>query len=260
MRSELLQRVFGERGARPLALLTAYDYPSARMAVMGGADALLVGDSLGMVIQGLTSTRGVKLEHMEYHTTLVARSAPEVPVIADLPFGTYETPTQAVANAQRLIQAGAHAVKFEGNPQGIAQALAQEGIPFMGHVGLLPQTAESYSVRGRDQAEAQRILEEAQALERRGAFALVVECVPSALGQRIQDALTIPVIGIGAGGALAGQVLVIHDLWQLPPAQARPRFVPVRYPAGGELLVELVRRWVEEVRSGAYPQPRETYG
>lgn len=254
-----LARVFSP-SARPIAVLTAYDAMTARLAVLGGADALLVGDSLGTTVQGKKGTRGVSLEHMEYHTGLVADNAENAPVIADLPADTYRNIAEGIASARRLMKAGAHAVKYEGNIPGLAEAFHHEGIPLMGHLGLLPQTAETFKVRGKDPKEGESILLDALALQNAGAFSLVLECVPRALGSKVQEALSIPVIGIGAGASTAGQVLVIYDLLQFLPGERRPRFVPVRYPSGGELLLDIVRRWTADVRDRTYPMDSETYG
>lgn len=257
-RETRLREVF-RRGPRRLVMLTAYDAITARLAREGGADALLVGDSLGTTVQGRASTRGVLLDHMVYHTEIVARTVEDLPVVADLPAGTYQDPTQALESARRLITAGAWAVKFEGNPPGVARALTAAGIPAMGHLGLLPQTAEEYRVRGKDPHEAERIRADARALEGDGVFALVLECVPRRLAREVQQAAAVPVIGIGAGEDVQGQVLVIYDLLQMPPGGRWPRFVPTRYPAGGAALLQVIRGWVDEVREGLYPQDGETY-
>ncbi len=259
IRSEILARVFSRHGP-PIAVLTAYDALTAQLALAGGADALLVGDSLGTTVQGHSDTHAVTLEQMCYHTEIVARCAGQTPVIADLPIGTYATPDQARNSARQLMEAGAWAVKFEGNPGGVAAALVAEGIPVMGHLGLLPQTTTSFKVHGRDAEEARRVLQDAVQLRDQGAFALVLECVPDALADTVQAHLDIPVIGIGAGRSPHGQVLVIYDLLQVPPRSRWPRFVPTRYPAGGDFLLGIIRTWVGEVRSGAYPQDGESYG
>lgn len=241
-------------------MLTAYDAVTTKLALAGGADALLVGDSLGTTVQGHSDTHRVTLEQMCYHTEIVARTAGDIPVIADLPIGTYTSPAQALQSAQRLMEVGAWAVKFEGNPAGVGSAITRAGIPVMGHLGLLPQTALNFKVHGRDAEEAERIVKDAEELQAQGAFALVLECVPDALAERVQAGLDIPVIGIGAGQAPCGQVLVIYDLLRLPPQSRWPRFVPNRYSNGGEVSVGIVRSWVEDVHRGAYPSAGESYG
>jgi 3-methyl-2-oxobutanoate hydroxymethyltransferase len=256
---EKLIQVF-QRGPQRIAMLTAYDTITARLAVAGGVQALLVGDSLGTTVQGKTSTHEVSLDQMVYHTEMVFRHSQGLPVIADLPKGTYDSADLAILNSQSLLEAGAWAVKFEGNPPGIASALNQAGIDFMGHLGYLPQSAQRFKVHGRDAAEAEELILQAKDLEAQGAFALVLECVPNDLAQRIQDSLSIPVIGIGAGAKTQGQILVIYDLLRLSPLEHLPRFVPQRYADGGKILTSIIQAWVSEVHQGSYPHEEETYG
>src|SRR6516162_3196384 len=202
------------RGVR-LTLLTAYDYTMARLLDAAGVDGLLVGDSLGMVVQGQETSLGVTLEEVIYHTRLVARGIRRSLLIADMPFMSFQvSPQQALTNAGRLIkEGGAHAIKIEGGVRSAASiaAIAEADIPVMGHVGMTPQSVRRFG-GFRVQRDAEKILEDALATEKAGAFAVVVECIPAELAQRITAALTIPTIGIGAGAACDGQVLVAHDM------------------------------------------------
>jgi 3-methyl-2-oxobutanoate hydroxymethyltransferase len=222
---------FKRRGER-IAMLTAFDYPSARLLEESGVDLLLVGDSLGMVVLGYPDTTLVTMDEMVHHTRAVARGATQVPILADLPYRSYQTPAQAVENAARLIQAGAHAVKLEGGASHAAQirALADAGIGVMAHIGMLPQSVREeggYRIKGKTEEEAQLLLADARAAEEAGAFGLLLELVQSDAARRITEAVTIPTIGIGSGQSCDGQVLVLHDLIGLfpwfTPKFAKPR-------------------------------------
>lgn len=222
---------FSARKARGenLAVLTAYDFPTARLLEESGVDLLLVGDSLGMVVLGYPDTTHVTMEEMLHHTRAVARGAVRTPIVADLPFASYVTPEQALANGRRLIEAGAHAVKLEGGASHAAQiaALVAAGIPVMGHIGMLPQSVREeggYKVKGKTPADAERLLADAAAVERAGAFAVVLELVRAEAAAQISRALRIPTVGIGSGRECDGQVLVTHDLVGLFP-WFTPKFV-----------------------------------
>jgi len=245
---------------RRLTMLTAYDATMARLFDAAGVDSLLVGDSLGMVVQGQPDTLSVTLEEMIYHTRLVVRGAKRALVIADMPFLSYQlSPTQALENAGRLLkEAGAHAVKLEGGLRSVAavEAITRADIPLVGHIGLTPQSVRrlgGYKV----QRDESRLLEEAQALEQAGAFALVLECVPAALAARLTQTLSIPTIGIGAGAGCDGQVLVGHDLLGLID-DLRPRFVK-RYAELGEAIRQAVRSYCAEVKAGTFPGPEHVF-
>src|SRR5258705_277354 len=206
-----------KKGAR-LAMLTAYDFPSARLVAEAGVDLILVGDSLGMVVLGYDSTTPVTMEDMVHHTKAARRGAPEAFVIADMPFLSYATTQDAVANAARLMKdARADSVKLEGGTEvvPIIETLVRAGVPVMGHVGLTPQTASAlggYKLEGKDEAQARRILEDAAALEAAGCWGVVIELVPAPLAKLITERISIPTIGIGAGPDCDGQVLVFHDM------------------------------------------------
>lgn len=244
-----------------LAMLTCYDATFATVLDEAGVDILLVGDSLGMVLQGRDSTLPVTLQEMAYHTACVARGRRSAWLIADLPFGSYQQGlAQAVDSAVTLMQAGAQMVKLEGGgwTVPVVAALVERGIPVCAHLGLTPQSVHAlggWRVQGRDDAAAARLLADAQALAEAGAAMLVLELVPSALAARLQLALNIPVIGIGAGPAVAGQVLVLHDMLGLNGNQV-PRFVRnfiADVGASANPMAEAVRRYVAAVKDGSFP-------
>ncbi|NLV41448.1 MAG: 3-methyl-2-oxobutanoate hydroxymethyltransferase [Candidatus Hydrogenedentes bacterium] len=245
-----------------IAVLTAYDFPGAQLADEAGVDAILVGDSVGMAVMGLDCTLPVTMDVMHHHTAMVARAVSRALVVADLPFLSYHTgEADAVRNAGRLTgQAGAHAVKLEGPADqfgGVIQAILRAGIPVMGHVGLTPQSVlhfGGFKVQGRSEEDSRRILAQARALEEAGCFAVVLECIPSPLAAEITAALRVPTIGIGAGPACDGQVLVMHDLlgW------GKARFAKTYHDVRGEMAGAFAA-YVREVREGAYPGPEHQY-
>ena len=236
-----------------LVVVTAYDYTSAKLADEAGVDAVLVGDSLGMVVQGHATPLPVTLAQMQYHTACVVRGVTRALVIADLPFLTYQiSPRQAVKSAGSMLKVGAAAVKLEGGER-IADAIAacvRADIPVMGHVGLTPQSV--HRMGGfKVQRDAEQLLKDARAVADAGAFALVVEGVPSDIAASITAALSIPTIGIGAGPSCGGQVLVTHDLLGLFNG-FRPKFVK-RYADLGTATRAAIREYADEVRRGAFP-------
>lgn len=246
-------------------MVTAYDAPTAKLAIDAGVDMLLVGDSVGTAVLGYTSTVPVTIEDILHHLKAVRRGAPTAHVVADLPFGTYQaSEEQAVSNAVRLLQeGGADAVKLEGGRRmsDRVRAIANAGIPVIGHVGLTPQSAGSlggYKVQGRDPEGAHDMIEDALAVEAAGAYCLVIEVVPSLLGKVITGKLNIPVIGIGAGPDTDGQVLVWTDLAGLTEGHT-PRFVHAYADVAGTLRTAFAD-FAEEVRSGGYPRPEHEYG
>lgn len=247
---------------KPIVALTAYDFPFARIVDEAGVDVILVGDSLGMVVQGFDTTLPVTMEEMIYHTRMVARARHRALVVADLPFLSYQvSPSEAVANAGRLLkEAGAEAVKLEG---GLAvaetiQRITSVDIPVMGHVGLTPQSVHrmgGHKIQGRKRGdhpgERERLIEDALAVEQAGAFAVVVEGVPLDLAAELTDRLTIPTIGIGAGPYCTGQILVLHDVLGLSD-RFSPRFAK-RYAELWSTAMTAVREYVNEVRDGSFP-------
>jgi 3-methyl-2-oxobutanoate hydroxymethyltransferase len=251
------------RGER-LAMISLYDAPGAALCCDAGVDVLLVGDSLGNVVLGYENTLAVTIGDMVHHTAAVARGArgssrPEVPIIADLPFGGYASVDLATMNGASLVRAGAHGVKLEGaGPGALAavRALVEMGVPVMGHLGYTPQSSLRFEsvVQGKTGAAAARLLEEARRLEEAGCCAVVLEVVPAEVGRRVTGELSIPTIGIGAGPGCDGQVLVWHDLVGLTPGKPL-RFVK-RYADAHALLAGAAGDFVDEVRSGAFPEPQ----
>jgi 3-methyl-2-oxobutanoate hydroxymethyltransferase len=250
---------------KPIVMLTAYDYPSGRVVEEAGVDVVLVGDSAAMTVLGYETTRAITVDELLVLTRAVRRAVTGIPLVGDLPFGSYEdSDERAVATARRFVdEAGCDAVKLEGagSMSSRVRAIVAAGIPVIGHVGLLPQSvtsADGYRARGRDVEQALAIIGDAEELASAGCAALVVEAVPAEIGALIASRVSLPVIGIGAGGATGGQVLVYHDLLGLGEGRV-PRFVR-RYAAGRATLVDAVRRWAGDVRSGNFPSAEEGYG
>ena len=253
-----------ERG-EPIVMLTAYDYPSARIAVAGGVDVVLVGDSAAMTVLGYSSTREISIDELLMLTRAVRRAVHDVPVIGDLPFATYEESDElAVATARRFAhEAGCEAVKLEGAGEVLPRirAIIADGIPVIGHVGLLPQsvlTRDGYRAKGRDAEQALAIIADAEALDAVGCAALVVEAVPAEVTAMITTRVAMPVIGIGAGADTGGQVLVYHDLLGFTEGKV-PRFVK-QYAAAHDDLAAAVRAWAADVRARRFPGEGHTYG
>jgi 3-methyl-2-oxobutanoate hydroxymethyltransferase len=252
-------RAAKSRGTK-LAVVTAYDYTSARLCDEAGADAVLVGDSLGMVVQGHPTSLPVTLKEMIYHTACVMRGIRRALVVVDMPFLSYQVSVrQAVRNAGRVLkETGAHAVKLEGGVrmEQTVKACVDAGIPVMGHVGLTPQSVHllgGFKV----QRDTQTILADAAAVEEAGAFAVVVESVPADLGAKVTATVTIPTIGIGAGPSCDGQVLVYHDLLGLFP-DFKPKFAK-RYADLGTAVKTAIETYCQEVRDGTFPAAEHTF-
>jgi 3-methyl-2-oxobutanoate hydroxymethyltransferase len=250
--------------SQPITMLTAYDATFARLVDEGGADAILVGDSVGMVVQGQENTLPVTLEDMIYHCRAVRRGTRRAHVVCDMPFMTYQgDANEALANAGRLMkEGGAHAVKMEGGRSIVpaVEKIVSAGIPVMGHLGLTPQSVHAmggFKVQGKVPDEARRILDDAVALERAGAYALVLEGVPSELARMITRSLSIPTIGIGAGVECDGQVLVIYDLLSMN-LEFKPKFVK-RYAELGKLIPEAVAEFRREVVAGEFPTEAHSF-
>lgn len=248
-----------------IACLTCYDAAFARILEEAGVEVLLVGDSLGMVLQGHPTTVPVTLEQMVYHSGCVARGRQRALLVVDLPFLSYRSPDHALETAARLMrEGGAQMVKLEGGAAQLetVRQLTRQGVPVCGHLGLLPQSVHvlgGYRVQGRGAEAARAIREDALALQEAGAGLLVLECVPMSLAAEISGALRIPVIGIGAGPGCDGQVLVLHDLLGITPAGGEaPRFVK-NFLAGRDGVRDAVAAYVAAVKSGAFPTPEQGF-
>ena len=243
----------------PIAMLTCYDASFAALLDSQGVDCILVGDSLGMVIQGRGDTLPVTIDEMAYHTRCVARGLSTAWLIADLPFGAYQASAeQAFASAVTLMQAGAKMVKLEGGAwlAPTVAFLVERGIPVCAHLGLTPQSVHAlggYRVQGRSEEEAERLLADARALDAAGAALLVLELVPAALAERVTQAVGMPTIGIGAGSATSGQVLVLHDMLGISRGKL-PRFVR-DFTDGATSVGDAMRRYVAAVKDGSFPDP-----
>ena len=259
-------KIRARKGTGPkLAMVTAYDATMARLMEEAGVDLLLVGDSLGMVIQGLANTLPVTLEEICYHGRAVARAKRRAHLVGDMPFMSYQASVeQAVISAGRLLKEGAfESVKLEGGEDYAAhvRAIVRAGIPVMGHVGLTPQWVHAmggFRVQGKGEDAAARVVADARAIEQAGAYAITVEGVPADLGRRITDAVSIPTIGIGAGPDCDGQVLVCYDFLGME-RNLRPKFVK-RFAELGDEIVAATRQYVEEVRDGTFPAPEHGFG
>ena len=251
-----------KREAEKIVKLTAYDASFAKVLDEQGVDVILVGDSLGMVIQGHDTTVPVTMDDMVYHTRAVVKNCHHALVIGDLPFMSYTSPELALRNSARLMQeSGAHMVKLEGGAPQVATVaqLAHHGVPVCAHLGLQPQSVHKlggYRVQGRDEAVAKQMLADAKALQDAGADMLVLECVPVALAQQITQALEIPTIGIGAGRECDGQVLVLHDMLGISPRA--PKFSH-DFIGSGSTIPQAVAAYVQAVKAGTFPEDQHCF-
>lgn len=240
-----------------IIVLTAYDFQIAKILDEMQIGLILVGDSLGMVVQGHPDTKHVTMRDMVYHTRAVARGVRNTPIIGDLPINSCNTVDDALKNAMKFLKAGANGVKIEGNKPKVVKALVKAGIPTMGHVGMLPQTAESYRLKGKTTEEAEKILQDAVELDAEGVFSIVLECIPQSLAKKITERVKTPTIGIGAGKYCDGQVLVINDMLGLDES-FKPKFVK-RYANLNAVVKNAVGKFKEEVFAGKYPDEEHTY-
>lgn len=253
------------KGAERITMVTAYDFTIARLLDEAGVDALLVGDSLGMVVQGQSTTIPVTLEEICYHTRAVARGAGAAHVVGDMPFMSFQiSPIQALESAGRLMKEGmAESVKLEGG-QEVAEhvfRITRAGIPVMGHVGLTPQSVHAlggFKVQGKDDDAAARIVADAQALAEAGAYAIVLEAMPTEVAAAVTEAVAVPTIGIGAGHVCDGQVLVCYDMLGMTSGRT-PKFAK-RFAEIGDQIRAAAATYVSEVQSGAFPAPEHSYG
>lgn len=251
-----------KQAGEKIAALTAYDASFAKMFDEQGIDIMLIGDSLGMVLQGQDDTLPVTTDDIAYHTRAVRRGTSRAFVIADMPFMSYSSPDVAYQNAASLMAAGASMVKLEGGSW-LAETITglnQRGVPVCGHLGLTPQSVHvfgGFKVQGRDQDKAAKLIEEAIALEQAGAQLLVLECVPSSLGKAVADKLAIPVIGIGAGKDTDGQILVMHDMFGIS-ANYMPKFSKNYLVETGDMR-KAVKKYIDDVQSGAFPSAAHSF-
>jgi 3-methyl-2-oxobutanoate hydroxymethyltransferase len=246
-----------------IAVLTCYDASFATLMESAGMDILLVGDSLGMVLQGDATTLGVTLHDMQYHTRCVASGIKKTAIIADMPFGSYQqSPEQALRNAARLMAAGAHMVKLEGGAvmADTVRFLVERGIPVCGHLGFTPQSVHQlggYRVQGKTEDDAARLLEEAQALQAAGISLLVLEMLPASLARQVTAHLAIPTIGIGAGANCDGQVLVMHDMLGIYPGRT-PKFAR-NFMQGADSVQTALAAYVKAVKDGSFPAAKHSF-
>ncbi|HLR25485.1 MAG TPA: 3-methyl-2-oxobutanoate hydroxymethyltransferase [Fodinibius sp.] len=253
-----------KREGQKISMLTAYDYTMARILDQAGIDILLVGDSASNVMAGYDTTVPMTLEHMIYHASCVVRGVDTALVIADLPFMSYQvTPQEALESAGRMMkEAGAHGVKLEGGQPVVETVtkIVEAGIPVMGHLGLTPQSIYqfgTYQVRAKEETEAEGLIKDAKALEKAGCFSLVLEKIPAKLAARVSAEVSIPTIGIGAGAACDGQVLVVHDMLGLNK-EFNPRFLR-RYADLNTGMTEAVQQYISDVKAGNFPNEDEQY-
>ncbi|PIN85486.1 MAG: 3-methyl-2-oxobutanoate hydroxymethyltransferase [Candidatus Diapherotrites archaeon CG11_big_fil_rev_8_21_14_0_20_37_9] len=238
-----------------IVMVTAYDYPSAKIVDEAGIDIILVGDSVANVVHGMKSTREIGMNEMLVHVKAVARAEPKAMIIADMPYRSYSTPKTALANAKKFLKAGANAVKIEGQKQKIAKALSKNKIRVMGHIGYLPQSDAKPIVK----KDAEKLIDSAIALEKAGCSWIVLELVPEKISRLISDTLTIPTIGIGAGKYCAGQVLVFHDLVGLNADDSfNPRFLK-KYANLKKDAVAAVKKYAKDIQEGKFPAKKNSY-
>lgn len=260
--TNILQRMKSE--GEPIAMLTAYDYSTARLLDMAKIDVILVGDSAANVMAGYKTTLPITLDEMIYHASSVVRAVERALVVVDMPFGTYQgNSKEALHSAIRIMkESGADAVKMEGGVeiQESVDRILSAGIPVMGHLGLMPQSINkfgTYSVRATQKEEADKLLTDAKILEKHGCFSIVLEKIPAGLAQQVTEELTIPTIGIGAGPHVNGQVLVFHDMVGITQ-QFSPRFLR-RYHHLGEEIIEAVSHYIKDVKTKDFPNEKEQY-
>ncbi|MEE0859025.1 MAG: 3-methyl-2-oxobutanoate hydroxymethyltransferase [Acutalibacteraceae bacterium] len=264
MKNTVLTFQESKTSGKKISMLTAYDYSTAKLMDEAGINAILVGDSLGNVILGYEDTISVTMEDMIHHTSAVARGAKNALVVADMPFMSYQTSVyDAVVNAGRLMKEGrANAVKLEGGAEVCPQitAISNAGIPVMAHLGLTPQSINAFGgfkVQGKTEQTAQKLLDDARAIEKAGAFAVVLECVPEKLATRVSNELSIPTIGIGAGAGCNGQVLVYQDMLGMF-SDFTPKFVK-KYADLGGIMKEAFKNYINDLNNGEFPKEEHTY-
>jgi len=250
------EKIRRKKGREKIVMLTAYDFQMARILDKTGIDLILVGDSSGIVVQGYKDTKSVTMADMTFHVRAVARGATSTPIVGDMPIGSCGT-VDCLENAKQFVEAGAHGVKIEGKKTDAMKLLIERGIPVMGHVGMLPQLAEAFHVKGKTPVEAEEILQDAQELDGLGVFSIVLECIPESLAKTITDSVKVPTIGIGAGKHCDGQVLVINDLLGFDE-NFKPKYVKT-YTNLNKTIKLAVAKFMEEVSTSKYPDDEHTY-
>ena len=251
------EKIRQKKSKEKIIMLTAYDFQTARILDQSDIDLILVGDSSGMVVQGYSDTRSVTMADMIYHIKAVARGAKSIPIIGDMPVNSCNTVQDCLMNAMRFIEAGAHGLKIEGIKAESIEALVDKEVPVMGHVGMLPQMAEAYRVKGKKPEEAKQILQDAEGLDKAGVFSIVLECIPESLAKTITEIVEVPTIGIGAGRYCDGQVLVINDVLGYDDS-FKPKYLKA-YANLNKTIKDAVREFVKEVKAGTYPDEEHTY-
>jgi 3-methyl-2-oxobutanoate hydroxymethyltransferase len=251
------ERIRQRKGGKKIIMLTAYDSQMAAILDKTGIDMILVGDSSGMVVQGYKDTKGVTMGDMIFHVKAVATRAKSMPIIGDMPINSCNTVQDCLENANKFSEAGANGVKIEGKKIEAIRALIKAGIPVMGHVGMLPQMAETYQVKGKKPDEAREIFQDALELDMLGVFSIVLECIPESLAKAITASIKVPTIGIGAGKYCDGQVLVINDMLGFDE-KFKPKYVKT-YANLNKTIKDAVANFIEEVSTGKYPDDEHTY-
>lgn len=254
---EFQEQIRRKKGKEKITILTAYDYQMAKILDGVGIDLILVGDSLGMVVQGHRDTKSVTMKDMIYHVRAVARGVEKTPIIGDMPINSCNTVEEGLRNAKQFLEAGAHGVKIEGNRPEVVKALIDMRIPVMGHVGMLPQISKTYRVKGKNPEEAEEIFRDALNLDKFGVFSIILECIPESLAKKVTDSVKAPTIGIGAGKYCDGQVLVINDMLGLDES-FKPKYVK-RFAHLSPVIKDAVARFMKEVSAGKYPDEEYTY-
>ena len=263
MTTNLHQLKLKKNNGNPICALTCYDATFAKILDTSGVDIILVGDSLGMVIQGNSSTLKVTLNDMIYHTNCVSKNTKNSMIMVDMPFGSYQkSPEQAYSNASPLLESGAQIVKLEGGKWlgKTIKFLSDRGIPSCAHLGLTPQSVHKiggYKIQGKDKKDAKEIFESAKILEESGVDLIILELIPSELGERISNAVSIPTIGIGAGNGVDGQILVLYDLLGVS-SSAKPKFVK-NFFESSKSIESAIKKYVDEVKKGKYPDSNHSY-
>lgn len=254
---EFQEKIKQKKGKKKIIMLTAYDYQIAKTLDSMDIDLILVGDSLGMVFQGNNDTKNVSMTDMLYHLKAVAQGAKNIPIIGDMPINSCNSIEDALNNATNFLNAGAHGVKIEGNKVEIIKNLINSNIPVMGHVGMLPQVAKAYRVKGKTPEEAKKIFQDAIELDEAGVFSIVLECIPENLAKKITETVNSPTIGIGAGKYCDGQVLVINDMLGMDE-DFQPKYLK-KYVNLHKIIKKAISQFMEEVHTGEYPDEKHTY-